>query len=207
MEFNSGLQSKALRLSYFTVGYNVLEGVVSLIAGAAAGSTALLGFGLDSFLESLSGGVMIWRFTAHDRMSEEQVETMEQRAIRLVGVTFLLLGAYVGYESVRKLALREAPEQSLFGIVIAVVSLIVMPVLYRIKYKTGKSIGSESLVADSKETLACSMLSVALLLGLGLHYLFGFWWADPAAGLLIVLFLLREGVMAVKGETCACDGA
>jgi cation diffusion facilitator family transporter len=204
MERTSGLHFRALRLSYFTVGYNILEGIVSLLAGAAAGSTALLGFGLDSFLESLSGGVMIWRFTANAQRSDEQVEALERRAIRLVGITFLLLGLYVGYESVRKLALREAPEQSLFGIAIAIASLIVMPVLYRIKYNTGKSIGSESLVADSKETLACSLLSLALLVGLGLHYLFGFWWADPAAGLLIVAFLVREGVEAVKGEPYAC---
>ncbi len=195
------LSKKALLLSYFTVGYNVLEGVVSILAGLlAGGSIALIGFGLDSFVESLSGGVMIWRFRKHGKISEEEEEKIERRATRLVAYTFFVLGAYILYESVRKLYLREAAEPSLFGIVIAVVSVVVMPVLFYLKYRTGKSIGSRSLVADSKETLACVFLSISLLIGLGLNYLYGIWQADPVVGLIIVGFLVKEGYETLTEE-------
>lgn len=195
------LNKKALLLSYFTVGYNVLEGVVSILAGLlAGGSIALIGFGLDSFVESLSGGVMIWRFRKHGKISEEEEEKVERRATRLVAYTFFILGAYILYESVRKLYLREAAEPSLFGIIIAVVSVVVMPVLFYAKYRTGKSIGSRSLVADSRETLACVFLSVSLLIGLGLNYLYGIWQADPIVGLIIVGFLVKEGYETLTEE-------
>ena len=188
------LNRKALLLSYFTVGYNILEGIVSIFAGIlAGGSIALIGFGLDSFVESLSGGVMIWRFRKHGKVSEEEEEKAEKRASKLVGYTFFVLGAYVLSQSVRKLYLRDASEPSLLGIIIAVVSVIVMPILFYVKYKTGRSIGSKSLVADSKETLACVFLSVSLLIGLGLNYLYGIWQADPIVGLVIVVFLVKEG--------------
>lgn len=194
------LNRKALLLSYFTVGYNILEGTVSIIAGALAGSVALIGFGLDSFLESLSGGAMIWRFRKHGRLSEQEEQNIERRATKLVAYTFFLLAAYVLYESIDKLVSQETPDPSLFGIVIAIVSLILMPVLFYQKYKTGKALGSRSLVADSKETLACMFLSLALLVGLGANYLFGLWQADPIVGLIIVIFLVKEGYQALKGE-------
>ena len=195
------LNKKALFLSYFTVGYNILEGVVSILAGLlAGGSIALIGFGLDSFVESLSGGVMIWRFRKHGKISEEEEEKVERRATRLVAYTFFVLGAYVLYESVRKLYLREAAEPSLFGIIIAIVSVVVMPVLFYVKYQTGKSIGSRSLVADSRETLACVFLSVSLLIGLGFNYLYGIWQADPIVGLIIVGFLVKEGYETLTEE-------
>ncbi len=198
------LSKKALLLSYFTVGYNILEGVVSILAGLlAGGSIALVGFGLDSFVESLSGGVMIWRFRKHGKISEEEEEKVERRATRLVAYTFFVLGAYVLYESIRKLYLREAAEPSLFGIIIAIVSVIVMPVLFYLKYQTGKSIGSRSLVADSRETLACVFLSVSLLIGLGLNYLYGIWQADPVVGLIIVGFLAKEGYETLTEEETA----
>jgi cation diffusion facilitator family transporter len=184
---------RALALSYFTVGYNIVEGVVSIAAGASAGSIALIGFGLDSFVESLSGCVMIWRLRKHGTMEEKEEERVEARATRLIGYTFLVLGAYVLYESVKKLYFREIPEPSILGIIIAAVSLIVMPVLFWMKFRLGRKIGSASLIADSKETLACSFLSAALLVGLGANVLFGAWWADPAVGLVIVFFLCREG--------------
>jgi divalent metal cation (Fe/Co/Zn/Cd) transporter len=187
------LHKRALSLSYFTVGYNIVEGVVSVLAGLWAGSVALVGFGLDSFVESFSGGVMIWRFSRHEKLSEEEEERVEKKAVRLVAYTFFIFAAYVLYESVKKLYLHEAPAPTLLGIVIALVSIIVMPILFFMKYKTGKAIGSRSLVADSKETLACVFLSVSLLIGLGLNYLFGLWQADPAVGLVIVLFLVKEG--------------
>ena len=201
---NPSLTRRALCLSYFTVAYNLAEGVISILLGVLARSVALVGFGLDSFVEALSGGVMVWRFRQAGSLSEEEEERREARAIKLVGWTFLILGGYVLYESVTKLYYREAPEGSLWGIVLALVSLIVMPGLAHLKRRTGEAIGSASLVADSKETLACAWLSLALLLGLGLNYLFGLWWADPVAGLVIVVFLLREGYELLRGEGCEC---
>ena len=202
---NSSLQKKALFLSYFTVGYNLLEGAVSLLAGVLANSTALVGFGFDSFVESLSGGTMIWRFWKPGGVEKESELKMEKTAVRLVGATFFILGAYVVFGSAKKLYFHEAAEPSLFGIIIAIVSLIVMPVLFWMKYKTGKSLESRSLVADSKQTLACMLLSVALLAGLGLNYAFHLWWADPAAGILIAGYLLREGYETWQEEKlCSC---
>ena len=202
---SSPLHRKALSLSYFTVGYNIIEGIVSILAGVLAGSIALIGFGLDSFVESLSGGVMIWRFRKHGQMSEEEEERVEAKAVRLIAYTFFILGAYVLYESVKKLYIHDMPDPSLFGIIIAIVSIIAMPVLFYIKYRTGKTINSRSLVADSKQTLVCCILSVALLIGLGLNYLFGFWQADPIVGLVTVIFLTREGYIALKEEKlCSC---
>ena len=188
------LKKKALILSYLTLIYNIVEGVVSIIAGLiAGGSIALIGFGLDSFVESLSGGIMIWRFRKHGKISEEEEERVEKKATKLVAYTFFILGAYILFESVKKLYFQEISEPSFLGIIIAVVSLIVMPALFYIKYKTGKAMNSKSLIADSKETLACVFLSVALLFGLGLNYLYGIWQADPIVGLIIVVFLIREG--------------
>lgn len=194
------MNRKALLLSYVTVGYNILEGVVSIIAGTFAGSVALVGFGLDSFVESLSGSVMIWRFRKQGKISDEEEANTERKAIKLVAFTFFILAAYILYESISKLVYREAPDPSLVGIIIAMVSIIVMPVLFYQKYKTGKALGSKSLVADSKETLACLFMSFALLIGLGVNYLYGLWQADPAIGIVIVLFLIREGYETLEGE-------
>jgi cation diffusion facilitator family transporter len=194
------LHKKALYLSYFTVGYNILEGAVSIFAGILAGSIALLGFGLDSIVESLSGGVMIWRFRHQKELTEEEEEKREKRAAKLVACTFFVLGAYVLYESVHKLLVREIPETSFIGMGVAVASIIVMPVLFTMKYRTGIQLRSKSLIADSKETLACLFLSVALLIGLGLNYLFGFWQADPIVGLIVVVFLAREGYEILTDE-------
>lgn len=202
---DSRFHKKALLLSYFTVGYNILEGIVSIFAGLFAGSIALVGFGLDSFVESLSGSVMIWRFRKHGKISEEEEEKVEKKAIRYVAYTFFILGTYVLYESVKKLYFHEIPEPSLLGIIIAMVSIVVMPILFYMKYQTGKSINSRSLVADSKQTLACVFMSVALLIGLGLNYLYGLWQADPIVGLVIVIFLIREGYNTLKEEKlCSC---
>jgi divalent metal cation (Fe/Co/Zn/Cd) transporter len=195
---DSRLHRRALSLSYFTVGYNISEGIVSILAGLLADSIALVGFGLDSFVESLSGCVMVWRLRKHGKISEQEEEKVEGKAVRFVSYTFFILGAYVLYESLQKLYAREIPEPSLLGIIVAIVSIIVMPILFYVKYQTGKSIGSRSLVADSKETLACVFLSGALLIGLGLNYLYGFWQADPMVGLLIVLYLGKEGYTTLK---------
>jgi divalent metal cation (Fe/Co/Zn/Cd) transporter len=205
----TNFQRRALRLSYFTIAYNLVECILAMVAGFLSGSIALVGFGLDSLVESLSGGVMIWRFSRHAGLSPEEEERLERRAIKMVGYTFFILGAYVLYESLKKLIWQEIPAPSLLGLGIAFASIIVMPVLFYLKYQTGRSLGSKSLMADSKQTLACAMLSVALLVGLGLNYWFGIWQADPVIGLVIVVILAREGYQALKEKklcTCASCG-
>jgi cation diffusion facilitator family transporter len=189
----SNLHNKALRLSYFTVGYNIVECIVSIITGFFASSTALLGFGSDSLIESLSGTVMIWRFRKHGVLLKDEEDKIEKKATFYVGVTFFIFGIYILYESIRRLIQLDKPEPSLIGILIAIASIIVMPILFYTKYKTGKTLGSKSLVADSKQTLACLFMSISLLIGLGLNYIWGFWQADPIVGLIIVAFLLKEG--------------
>jgi divalent metal cation (Fe/Co/Zn/Cd) transporter len=199
------LQKKALFLSYFTVGYNLLEGGLALAAGGLAGSIALVGFGLDSLVESLSGAVMIWRFWHQGRLGPLEEARRERRAVRLVAYTFFLLGAYVLFESVSKLYSREIPAPSLFGIIIAAVAAVAMPTLFFLKYRTAGSLASASLAADARQTLGCFFLSLALLVGLGLNYLWGWWQADPLVGLLVVVFLFKEGYAAFKtGKVCAC---
>jgi divalent metal cation (Fe/Co/Zn/Cd) transporter len=191
----------AIGLEYFTIAYNILEGVVSVVLGGLASSVALIGFGLDSFVESFSGLIVLWRFRCEAQGRGVQ-STLESRALRYVGWSFLLLSTYIFVESVRKLWLQEPPEPSPLGILLAVLSLIVMPVLARKKYRTGKALGSAAMVGDSKQTLACSLLSVALLLGLSLNAAFDWWWADPIAGLAMVPWLLKEGQEALRGELC-----
>ena len=187
------LYKKALNLEYFTVGYNVLEGFFSIFFGANAGSIALIGFGLNSIFESLSGLTLIWRLRQHGVCSEGEERTSENKAIKFVAATFFLLGTYVLYESAKKLIFIEIPESSLSGIIIASLSVIVMPILSFRKRDLGMKINSKALVADSEETLTCAFLSVPLLLGLTTNYFFGFWQADSLVGLIIVVFLIREG--------------
>jgi cation diffusion facilitator family transporter len=199
------LHKKALKLEYFTVGYNIAEGVASIIAGLLAGSIALIGFGFDSAIESLSGCVLIWRLTATGRVSEADEERIEAQAVKLVAVSLFILAAYVSYESLNKLIKAEASEPTIFGIVIAVLSLIIMPLLARAKRRAGIELGSTALVADSKQTYICAYLSVALLIGLSLNYLFGYWWADPACALFIVVIIVKEGLTTLKeGKACSC---
>ncbi len=188
------LYRKGLFLEYFTVGYNIIEAFASIVFGSIANSIALIGFGLDSVVESLSGFVLIWRLRQHGKIPEAEEERIEKKAARFVALTFFVLGFYVLFQSLKKLIGKEISDPSLPGIIIAIVSMLIMPVLTWQKYRTGKQIQSRALIADSKETLACAFLSVALLLGLGSNYLFGFWQADPIAGLIIVIFLFREGL-------------
>jgi divalent metal cation (Fe/Co/Zn/Cd) transporter len=195
---------RALFLSWFTVCYNVLEGVASIAAGGFAGSIALVGFGFDSFIESISGGIMIWRFSQR-RLSAAEEKRVEARAVKLVGWSFFPLAAYILFEAVKKLVTREMPEPSLFGIIVAATSLVVMPALFLAKRHTARKLGSRSLVADSKQTLACTFMSAALLAGLLANRLFGFWQADPLVGLLIGAWLVREGIETLKeGKLCSC---
>ncbi|NOR54225.1 MAG: hypothetical protein GQ536_09085 [Candidatus Aminicenantes bacterium] len=196
---------KGLFLEYFTVGYNIIEAFVSIVFGSIANSIALIGFGLDSVVESLSGFVLIWRLRQNGKIPEAEEERIEKKATRIVALTFFVLGFYVLFQSLKKLIGKEIADPSLPGIIIAIVSMLIMPVLTWQKYRTGKQIRSRALIADSKETLACAFLSVALLLGLGSNYLFGFWQADPIAGLIIVIFLFREGLEGWK-ESRENDG-
>ncbi|MBI2044878.1 cation transporter [Candidatus Pacearchaeota archaeon] len=199
------LHKRTLILSYFTVFYNILEGILSIFIGLLSKSIALVGFGLDSFVESLSGGIIIWRFKKHGRISEIEEEKAEKRAIKLIAYAFFILGLYVLYESIKKIYMQEKPDPNLFGLIIPVISIVIMLSLFYSKYKIGTSINSRSLLLDSKQTLACIFLSIALLAGLGLNYLFGLWQADPIVGLIIVVFLFREGYNALKEEKlCSC---
>jgi divalent metal cation (Fe/Co/Zn/Cd) transporter len=188
---------KALMTEYFTVGWNIIEGIIGITAGVLAGSIALVGFGLDSYVEVASGLVLIWRLRKHGFGDEEEAAA-EKKAILFVGATFLVLAVYVLYESGKKLYLNEHPDKSLVGILLAIVSLIVMPVLSFYKKKIAAEINSRALRADALETLACSYLSLTLLLGLGANALFGWWWADPVAALAMIYFLVREGLEAVQ---------
>ena len=184
---------KALYLEYFTVAYNAVEAAAAIIFGKIANSIALIGFGLDSIVESLSGIVLIWRLHKHGKISKEEEERVERKAMKFVALTFFVLGGYVLLQSLKKLITKEIPDPSLPGIILAIVSITVMPVLSFQKMKTGRLIKSLALVADAKETFACALLSVALLLGLSLNYALGLWQADAVAGLIIVIFLFREG--------------
>jgi len=189
---------KALLSEYFTVGWNVIEGIVAIAAGVIAGSIVLVGFGLDSYIEVASGLVLIWRLRKHGFSNDEEEEAAEKKAIFFVGVTFLVLALYVTYESAKKLLLHEHPDESVIGIVLALVSLIVMPWLAIYKKRIAAEINSRALRADALETLACSYLSLTLLIGLGANALLGWWWADPVAALAMVYFLIKEGWEAIS---------
>lgn len=196
------LLTRGLRLEYLTVGWNIVEGLIAVGAGIAAGSIALIGFGVDSFVETISGVVLIWRLSAEARgtLDEASVERVEKRAERIVGMAFLVLAAYVAFEAVRSLLTQEAPQASPIGIGLTAVSIAVMLWLAAAKQRTGEALGSRALVADARQTYACWYLSVITLAGLALNAAFGLWWADPVAALGIVLLLVREGVEAIRGE-------
>jgi divalent metal cation (Fe/Co/Zn/Cd) transporter len=194
---------RGLSLEYFTVAWNLLEALVALVSGTAAGSIALVGFGLDSLIEVSSGGILLWRL--HSDHDEQRRESAERRALQLVGISFLALATYVAGDSVATLVNREAPERSLVGIVLAIASLITMPLLARGKRKVALAIESPALQADSRQTDICAYLSAILLLGLLLNAAFGWWWADPVAGLIMAPLIVYEGIQALRGKTC-CDG-
>lgn len=189
-------------LEYFTIGYNSLEGLIAVGAGLLAGSIALVGFGFDSLIEVTSGAVMLWRL--HADVDEVRRERIEALSLRLIGACFVILSLYVTYDSVKSLIRKEAPEESIIGIVLAAVSVIVMPSLVRAKKKVARGINSGALMADSKQTELCTYLSAILLLGLVLNALLGWWWADPIAALVMVPIIVKEGIEGLRGETC-CD--
>jgi len=187
---------KALRIEWFLIAYNTLEAIASIGFGMAASSVALIGFGLDSVIEMLAAGILIWRLSIHSSTEEE--EKGEKKALFFVGITFFLLAIYVGYESISKLVQKEAPHESLAGIIIAALSIVIMPFFAFSKQRIARQIGSKALEADAMETFICVVLSVILLVGLTLNFFFGWWWADPVAGLLMVGFIVKEGWEAVE---------
>lgn len=192
------LRRRGLLLEYLTIGWNVIEGVVAVTAGLAAGSIALVGFGFDSTIEVVAASVVVWQFRAELRGGID--EEREQLALKVIAVTFFVLAAYVIVEAVRDLVVAEAAKPSKIGIVLAAVSLAVMPTLAWLKRRTGRQLASRTLVADSVETFLCAWLSAILLAGLILNATVGWWWADPVAALGIAGLATREGIEAWRGE-------
>ena len=189
------------RLEYFTIGWNALEGIVAVVAGALAGSISLIGFGIDSFIEVTSGAALLWRLSVD--ADEQQRERHERTALRIVGACFVALSIYIGYEAIADLVAHRAPEHSVPGIILAVVSLIVMPLLSRAKRRVGSSLNSAAMHADARQTEFCTYLSAILLGGLLLNAAFGLWWSDPVAALLMTPIILREGVEGLRARACA----
>lgn len=187
-----------------TITYNVIEAVVALTAGTIASSTALIGFGLDSIIEVASATAVAWQFSARD---PEVREAREHRALRIIALSFFALAAYVTFESVRSLIGGGEAEHSAVGLVLAAVSLAVMPFLSFAQRRAGRELGSAAAVADSKQTLLCTYLSAVLLVGLALNSLFGWSWADPVAALGIAAVAVREGIEAWKGDNCCTPAA
>ena len=198
----ASIARRGRRLEYFSISWNVLEGLVAIVAGLLAGSISLVGFGIDSFIEVTSASVLLWRMSVDADIARR--ERNERLALKIVGGSFLALSAYISYESVADLVRRQAPEHSLPGIVLACVSLLVMPLLSRAKRKVGTALGSAAMHADAKQTDFCVYLSAILLVGLLLNALFGLWWADPVAALVMVPIIAKEGLEGLRGEGCRC---
>lgn len=202
----AALAKRGKRLAWLTIGWNSLEAVIALVAGAIAGSVALTGFGVDSLIELTAGGAAIWRLH-HDAepVARQRAELLTRR---IIGAAFLGLALYVGWEAVESLRSRRAPETSMAGIVLAALSLLVMPILARAKRRVAAGLSSRALAAEAMQTDVCAWLSAILLGGLLLRAAFGWWWADPVAALAMVPLLLREGMEGVRGrETCGCGDA
>lgn len=183
-------------LEYLTIGWNSLEAIIAVSAGLIAGSIALVGFGFDSVIESLSGAFVLWRLLAG--------EHREQLVLRLVGASFLVLAVYVAIDAIVSLVGQERPEESYVGIGLAAASLIVMPLLARAKRRVAAKLNSRAMHADSRQTNICAYLSAILLGGLLLNALFGWWWADAIAALVMIPIIAKEGIEALQGKTC-CD--
>ena len=181
----------------FTIGYNAIEAIVSIWAGTAASSAALIGFGLDSVVEVLSAGAVAWQFSRKDP------ERYEKPTLRVIALAFFALAAYVIANAALTLGGVLEPQHSTVGIIITATSVIVMPAVSLFERRTGRELGSATAVADSKQTLICAYLSLAVLVGLVVNTLFGWAWADSIAALVIAGFAIREGIEAWRGDTCA----
>jgi divalent metal cation (Fe/Co/Zn/Cd) transporter len=193
------------RLEYFTIAWNSVEGLLAVVAGAIAGSISLIGFGIDSFIEVASGATLLWRMNVDaDSRSRERNERI---SLRIVGICFVALALYLGYESLSDLVGKKAPQHSIPGIILACASLVVMPILSRAKKRVGTALGSAAMTADARQTDFCVYLSVILLAGLLLNVGFGWWWADPVGALIMVPIIGKEGIEGMRGKSCAdsCD--
>jgi divalent metal cation (Fe/Co/Zn/Cd) transporter len=188
---------KGRRLEYFTLGWNLTEAVVGIAAGVVAGSVALIGFGVDSVIESFSGASLLWRLQSH-----ETGEQREQFALKLVGISFFVLAVYVATDAVKTLIQREPPDASIVGVCLSAISLVVMPLLASAKRRVAARLNSRALVADSRQTDLCAYLSGILFVGLIFNALFGWWWADSIAAILMVPIITREGIEAFRGDVC-----
>lgn len=193
-----------VRLEYITLAWNSLEAVVAIISGLLAGSIALVGFGLDSVIEMSSGAALLWRLRSDVDVARR--ERAEAVALKIVGVCFVALAVYVAFDAGKSLYLRERPEESVPGVIIAAASLIVMPWLARAKRRVAAGLSSDAMHADSRQTDICAYLSAILLGGLVLNAVFGWWWADPLAGLVMTPIIAKEGLEALKGKQCGCHG-
>jgi divalent metal cation (Fe/Co/Zn/Cd) transporter len=188
------------RLEYFTIAWNTVEGLIGVFTGMLAGSISLVGFGIDSFIEVASAVTLLWRISADE--NPQRREQRERTALRIVGSSFIGLAAYIGYEALTDLIWKRAPQASLPGILLAIASLIAMPLLARAKKRVGTALGSRAMHADAKQAEFCTYLSAILLSGLLLNRLLGFWWADPIAGLVMVPIIAKEGYDGWHGKAC-----
>ena len=196
------IAKRGVRLSYFTIAWNSLEGLIGVVAGLVAGSISLVGFGIDSFIEVISGIALLWRMSV-DAAAQSRARN-ERISLRIVGSCFVFLSAFVAYESCSDLITLRAPERSISGIILACISLVVMPILSRAKKKVGYKLESAAMHADARQTDFCAYLSAILLGGLLLNAVLGWWWADPVAALIMVPIIAREGVKAIQGKvSCA----
>jgi divalent metal cation (Fe/Co/Zn/Cd) transporter len=201
----AALLRRALRLEYLTVGWNVVEGVIAVWAALAAGSIALLGFGIDSFVEMASGLILLWRLRTEARhITPIDIEALDRRAHRFVGLSLFLLGAYVALDATHALLAREKPEPTLIGIGLTALSLPVMLWLGRAKRRAALHLESRAMESDAFQTTACMWLSLVTLAGIALNATLGWWWADPAAALVMTYFLVQEGREAWRGQECSC---
>jgi len=191
------------RLTWATIAYNSLEAVLAIGAGLIAGSVALVGFGVDSVIELSSSAAGLWRLHSDESVADR--ERSERHALLAIGTCFLLLAVYVLADAVGTLVARERPQESLVGILIATGSLVVMPLLARAKRRVAAKLTSRALTAEARQTEICWYLSLILLAGLGLNAVWGWWWADPVAGLAMVPLIAYEGIEAVRGRTVCAD--
>lgn len=201
---STGSRRLATLLLSLTIAWNAVEGVVAISSGIAAASVALIGFGLDSFIEVTAAGILLWRLSLPDH--DEAAERREATAHRVVGFTFVLLAAYIGAQTVYTLTVGDEPDVSRVGLILSVLSLAVMPGLGLLKRWNARRIGSRALIAESAETLICSYLSLTLFIGLGANAAFGWWWADVVAALAMVPWIVKEGLEGLRGEACEDDG-
>ncbi len=204
--YKTGLRRKALLLVWIGELWNVLEAGVALWSGIKAGSVALVAFGLDSFIELFAGGVLIWHLS-REWQEQEHEEAAEKKAQRLVGITFFLLSGYILVQAVATLlGWFTEPRKSVVGIVLVIASALVMTAIFFPKLSLAKKLSSPALRGEAKESLACDLQDLTLLLGLGANALWGWWWADPVAALILIPWLVKEGLEAVKGESDEEEG-